>query len=161
MQKRLTRSEVPVDLTWNLVDIFPSVEAWEAEFKAVEGMIATVTKFKGKLGEGPKVLLDCFLAQEALQKRLAKVSAYASLNNSSDGTDPAFQAMSGRAGSLQASIQSETSFIQSEALALPDGVLGKYLQEEPGLEPFRITIEKMIEAKPHQLQPESDRKSVV
>lgn len=156
MQKRLTRSEVPEELKWNLLDIFPSIEAWEADFKVVENMVATVTQFKGRLGEGPKMLLDCFLAQEALQKRLAKVAAYASLNNSSDGTDPAFQAMAGRAGSLQASIQSETSFIQSEALALPDGVLVKYLQDEPGLEPFRITIEKMIEAKPHQLQPESE-----
>ncbi|MGE5579963.1 MAG: oligoendopeptidase F [Bacillota bacterium] len=156
MQKRLTRSEVPVELTWNLADIYGSVEEWEAEFNAVSGMVGTVTKFKGRLGEGAKVLLDCLLAQEALQKRLAKVTAYASLNNSSDGTNPAFQAMAGKAGGLMASIQSETSFIQSEALALPEGTLKKYLDEEPGLEPFRITIEKMIEDKPHLLQPESE-----
>lgn len=156
MQKRFTRSEVPVELTWNLADVFPSVEAWEAEFNAVAGMVDTVTKFKGKLGEGAKVLLDCFLAQEALQKRLSKVTAYASLNNSSDGTNPAFQAMSGRTAGLMARIHSETSFIQSEALALPEGVLKKYLAEEPGLEPFRITVEKMIEDKPHLLGPESE-----
>ncbi len=156
MQKRLTRSEVPVELTWDLTDIFGSVEEWESEFNAVAGMVDTVTKFKGRLGEGAKVLLDCLLAQEALQKRLAKVTAYASLNNSSDGTNPAFQAMAGKAGGLMASIQSQTSFIQSEALALPEGTLQKYLDEEPGLEPFRVTIERMIESKPHLLQPESE-----
>lgn len=156
MQKRFTRSEVPAPLTWNLTDIFPTYEAWEAEFNEVAAMVETVTKFRGRLGEGARVLLDCFLAYEALQKRLAKVSAYASLNNSSDGTNPQFQAMSGRAGGLMADIQAATSFIRSEALALPEGVLKRYLDEEPGLEPFRITVEKMIEDKPHQLQPESE-----
>jgi len=39
MQERLTRSQVPVEETWNLDDIFPSVEAWEAEYNAVAGLI--------------------------------------------------------------------------------------------------------------------------
>ena len=73
MGKQLTRSEVPVEMTWNLDDIFPSVEAWEAELKAVSELVPTVTKYKGRLHEGPKVMLECFVAQENLQKRLAKV----------------------------------------------------------------------------------------
>jgi hypothetical protein len=74
MQKRLARSEVPVEETWNLSDIFPSAEAWESELKAVAALVSTVTQYKGRFKEGPKVLLECFEAQEALQKRLAKVS---------------------------------------------------------------------------------------
>jgi oligoendopeptidase F len=156
MQKRLTRSEVPVELTWNLEDIFPSVEAWETEFNAVSGLVGTVTKFKGRLHEAAKVLLECLEAQEALQKRLVKITSYASLNQSADGTSPANQAMAGRASSLGARIHAETSFIQSEALSLPEGTLQRYLAEEPGLEPFRLTIERMIEEKPHLLNPETE-----
>jgi len=156
MQKRLTRSEVPVELTWNLEDIFPSVEAWETEFNAVSGLVGTVTKFKGRLHEAAKVLLECLEAQEALQKRLVKVTSYASLNQSADGTSPANQAMAGRASSLGARIHAETSFIQSEALSLSEGTLQRYLAEEPGLEPFRLTIERMIEEKPHLLNPETE-----
>lgn len=156
MQKRLTRSEVPVEMTWNLSDIFPSVEAWETELNLVAGLMGTVTKFKGRFHESPQVLLECFEAQETLQKRLAKVSAYASLNNSADGTSPANQTMAGRASSLGTRIHAETSFIQSEALSLPEGTLDRYIKEEPGLEPFRLTIEKMIEAKPHRLHPETE-----
>lgn len=156
MQKRLMRSEVPEELTWNLSDIFPSYEAWETELNSVAGLTGTVSKYKGRFSEGPKVFLECLLANEALHKRLAKVTAYASLHNSSDGTNPAYQAMAGRAGALATRIRAETSFIQSEALALPDGTLERYLEEEPDLEPFRITIEKMIEGKPHRLSPESE-----
>jgi oligoendopeptidase F len=156
MRKQLTRSEVPVHLTWNLDDIFPSVEAWEAELKAVSELVPTVTKYKGHLHEGPKILLECFEAQEVLQKRLAKVSAFASLHNSADGTSPTNQAMAGRASALGTRIRAETSFIESEALSLPEGTLESYLKEEPGLEPFRLTIQKLIESKPHRLHPETE-----
>lgn len=156
MQKRFTRSEVPEELTWDLKDIFLSFEAWEAELNAVAGLVGTVTRYKGRLHGGAKVLLECLEAEEALLKRLAKVSAYASLNNSSDGTNPVNQAMAGRAGALGTRIRAETSFIQSEALALPQGTLEGYLKEEPDLEPFRITIEHWIEEKPHRLSPETE-----
>jgi oligoendopeptidase F len=156
MARQLTRSEVPAHMTWNLADIFPSVEAWEEEMKAVAGLVPTVIKYKGRLHEGPKVLLECLLAQEALQKRLVKVAAYASLNNSADGTSPVNQAMAGRASALATRIRAETSFIESEVLSLPDGTLERYLEEEPGLRPFRLSIEKLIESKPHRLHPETE-----
>ena len=34
-QKILPRSEVPQELTWDLRDIFPSDEAWRAEYDAL------------------------------------------------------------------------------------------------------------------------------
>ena len=123
MARQLTRSEVPVHMTWNLADCLPSVEAWEAEMMAVVDLVPTVTKYKGRLHEGPKVLLECLKAQEALHKRLVKVSSYASLNNSADGTSPANQAMAGRASALATRIRAETSFVESEALSLPEGTL--------------------------------------
>lgn len=156
MQERLTRSQVPVEQTWNLDDIFPTVEAWETEYSAVSEMIGTVTKYKDRLGEGAQTLLQCLNAQEALLIRTARVSAFASLNQSVDGTNPAYQAMAGKVASLRARIESETSFVQSEALGLPDGTLQRYLDEEPELEPYKITIERMIEQKPHLLNPETE-----
>ncbi len=156
MAKRLTRAEVPVEQTWNLTDIFPTKEAWEEEMAALPALVDTVTEFKGKLGDGAQLLLQCLDAQEGLQKRLAKVSSYASFHQSNDGTNPAYQAMFARARSLMANVQAATSFIQSESLSLPEGRLQEYLQAEPELEPYRITIEKWIEKKPHQLHPETE-----
>lgn len=157
MQKRLTRAEVSVELTWNLADIFPSTEDWEKELNAVAGDAGSVIKYKGRLGEGAHVLLECLEAQEALLKRLTKVATYASLKLSADGTDPANQAAAGRARSVAARIQAEVSFVRSEALALPDGTLERFLKEEPGLASFRRTIEKMIKEKPHVLSPETEK----
>lgn len=156
MAVQLTRAEVPIAETWNIDDIFPTPEAWEQELRALASIVASVTQYKGRLREGPAVLLGCLEAQEALQKRATKVFAYASLNLSADGTNPAYQAMAGKAGAIGAEIQAETSFVQSEALGLPDGTLQQYLRDEPGLLPYRITLEKWIEKKPHMLTPEAE-----
>ncbi|MDP2871199.1 MAG: oligoendopeptidase F, partial [Bacillota bacterium] len=61
-----------------------------------------------------------------------------------------------RVWALGAKIEAETSFIRSEALALPEGTLEGYLGSEPGLAPFRPTVQRMIEEKPHVLSPETE-----
>jgi len=147
---------VPVEQTWNVADIFPTPEEWETELNALPALLVDIAKYKGRLGDSAKVLCDCLEAQEVLQKRAVKVISYATLNAASDGTNPVYTSMAAKAASLQAQIQAATSFIQSEALALPEGKLEEFLKAEPQLEPYRITLEKWIEKKPHLLSPESE-----
>ena len=156
MSKQLTRAEIREQETWNLNDIFSSVEEWEAEMAALPPLISAVTQYNGLLDRGALTLLDCLLAHEALQKRATKVFAYASLSISSDGTNPSFQVMASKAGAAMAHLQAQTSFVLSEALSLPAGRLEQYLEDEPALHPFRITIEKWLEKRPHMLSPETE-----
>jgi len=118
--------------------------------------IPKVTQFKGRLGEGPKVLLQCIEEMENLQLKFMRVMSYASLKLSADGTDPANQAASGRASALAAKVGAETAFVRSEALALPEGTLERYLEEEPGLQVYRRMIELLLKEKPHVLHPETE-----
>lgn len=156
MQKRLTRAEAPVEMTWDLTRIFPTAEAWEAEIANVEGEIASVTRYKGKLGEGAQTLLACLESQENLMKLFNPVASYASLHLSADGTSSAYQGAAARVGALSAKVQAAMSFIATEALALPDGTLEHYLAEEPGLKDFRRSIDLLLEQKPHVLAPETE-----
>lgn len=156
MQKRLSRSEVPAHLTWNLEDIFPTDEAWEQELAAVAADIAKVTRFKGRLGESAKVLYECLEAAEALERRLRRVVSYASLKQSGDGTDPANQAAMGRASSLASNVGAGLSFIRSEALSLPEGTLERYLDQHEPLRELERMIGKMIKEKPHLLNSETE-----
>lgn len=156
MQKRLSRSEVPAHLTWNLEDIFPTDEAWEQELASVAADIAKVTRFKGRLGESAKVLYECLEAAEALERRLRRVVSYASLKQSGDGTDPANQAAMGRASSLASNVGAGLSFIRSEALSLPEGTLERYLDQHEPLRELERMIGKMIKEKPHLLNSETE-----
>lgn len=88
IKKTLTRSEIPVEQTWSLTDLFETEEAWEAELKSVQNDIQTVTQYKGRLSEDAKTLLDCLLAKDSLSERVMRVMTFAHLRQSEDGTNP-------------------------------------------------------------------------
>lgn len=157
MKKRLTRAEVPVDMTWNLADLFSSAAAWEAELAAVVADLPSVTQYQGRFHEGAGVLLACLNAQEELLGRVTRVSTYAHLHNSEDGANPVNQANSGRVAAMLAAIGAALSFIDSELLALPAGTVERYGQEEPGLESLRKNLTELLETKPFTLSPETER----
>ncbi|HCC32791.1 MAG TPA: oligoendopeptidase F [Clostridiales bacterium] len=156
MVKRLARGEVPVEETWNLDDLFPSVNAWEAELAAVEAGVPGVTAFRGKLAGGPGVLLACLEAAEALEVRLMRVGTYARLQFAEDGTSPVNQAAAARVGALAARASAELSFVSSEILELPEGTIERYLAQEPKLASFRRVLENLLEHKPHRLASETE-----
>jgi len=156
-QRRLTRAEVPVEETWNVDDIFETPEAWETEFAAVKEAIKDLGQYEGRLGEGPGPLLSCLEAQEELYARFMRVGSYARLHLSTDATSPENQAAAARVASLGAELSAATAFFRSEALALPEGTLENYLDEEPGLADFRRIIERMVEEKPYMLNPETEQ----
>ena len=157
MKKRLARQDVPEQLTWNLTDIFPSEEAWEMALARVLGDLHTVTDYQGRLAEGATVLLDCVEALEALSKDFAQVTSYAYLKQSTDGTDPVNQEMLGRSSAAGAQFAAQTAFVRSEALALPDGTLERYLEEEPRLKDFERYIQRLLEGKPFLLSSETEK----
>lgn len=155
-QKRYTRSEVPENLKWDLSDLFETHQAWEAELAAVQEDILTVTQFKGRLGDGAKILLSCLNAQEDLYKRVTRVATYASLRESGDGSDPANQGDSARVGAMFSNVHASLSFIDSEILALPDGTVQSYIQAEKELEIFRKNLTELLETKPHTLSADTE-----
>ena len=156
MEKRWTRSEVPEDRKWNLTDLFPTEAAWEAELTAIQGAIGTVTQYQGRILAGGATLLACLNAEEALLERVTRLSTYANLRSSEDGTNPVNQANSGRVAGLMATIGAALSFVDSEILDLPDETVQQYQQAEPGLASFAKYLSEVLETKPHRLSPETE-----
>jgi oligoendopeptidase F len=156
IERRLTRSEVPEELTWNLKDLFVSDEAWEAELASIDADISAVSQYKGTLGQGSKTLLSCLSAQEQVSMKLIKAFTYASLRQSADGTDPINQANSAKISALRTKVSAALSFIDSEILALPEGKVEDYIQEEPELLPFQKYLQELIQKKAHTLSPETE-----
>jgi len=156
MEKTLYRSEVPVEHTWDLRDLFESEVLWKVELLAMEEDIPTVTQYKGKLGQDAKTLLDCLKARDALSERLARALTYANLNQSTDGSNPVNQENDAIVSSLYAKVSSSLSFIDSEILALSNEKLTTYIQDEKELQVFSKTLTDLMELKPHMLTPETE-----
>ncbi|HYK74532.1 MAG TPA: oligoendopeptidase F [Pseudoneobacillus sp.] len=156
IERRLSRSEVPAELTWNLDDLFVSDQAWEAEMAVIEKDITSIAKYKGKLHTDSNTLLQCLTAQEQISMKLIKAWTFSSLRQSADGTDPINQANSSKISSLRTKVSAALSFIDSEILALPDGTVETFLKEEKQLEPFRKNLLELLANKKHRLSPETE-----
>ncbi len=157
MQTRLSRADVPVETTWDLGDLFADDAAWESEVQAVDQARGALDAFQGRLGSGAATLLACLQAVESLQARLMRASTYAYLRNAQDGTNPQYQAATARVSALEALVDASTAVVDSEILALPDGLLEQFMAGEPGLAGFAVPLNDLLELRPHRLGAESER----
>lgn len=156
MTKRRTRAEVPEEQTWRLTDLFPTESDWEREVEEIAAAATRVTQYRGRLGEGAGVLLACLTEYERLRERMTRAAAYASLRFAEDGSDPRNQAVNARGRALMAQMGAAFAFLPSELLALPEGTVERYLDEEPGLGPFRRWLEQVLARRAHTLHPETE-----
>ena len=157
MQNRLARADVPVELTWNLDDLFAFVGQWEAELEALDAARADVHPYQGRLGESAATLRACLDTVEMLQQRLMRAGTFAGLRNAQDGTDPQHQAALARVDALEARLDASIAFVDSEILQLADGTVERFLAQEPGLAAHRVHLQELLELKPHRLSADTEK----
>ena len=64
------RSEIAVEDTWRLEDIFASDEAWESAYKEVKEDLTKAGQFQGKLGESADSLYNALQFQDSVLEKL-------------------------------------------------------------------------------------------
>ena len=156
MQSRLVRTDVPVEMTWDLGDLFASTAQWEAEFEALDAARSEVVPYRGRLGDSAAMLSRCLDTGEMLQQRFMRVSTFAYLRNAQDGTNPGYQAAMARINALGARLAASIAFVDSETLQLADGTIERFLQEDGGLAAHRVHLETLLETRPHRLSADTE-----
>ena len=129
----LSRCEVPEKYTWNAPSVFPSREAWEAEFTAALANVPAFGAFQGRLAAGPAVLLEAMTAFEELLRRVGKLYLYATMEHAVDMNDPWAAAAESRAQGLMGHTMATTAFLNPELLAIGEATLQSWLEQEPRL----------------------------
>ncbi len=157
MHTRLSRAEVPVASTWNLDDLFVNESDWAAECLSVDDASRALSAFQGKLAASAAHLLACLNAVESVHERLMRVSTFAHLRNAQDGTNPQYQAAMARVSALHARVGAGTSFVDSEVLAFPNGLLEQFMASEPGLDVFKLLLNDWLERRAHHLGADAER----
>jgi oligoendopeptidase F len=88
----LAQTERPQD-KWNLADLYPSAEAWEAEAAKLEAQLPQVTACKGHLGDSAKKMLECLTLRSDATKRYYRMVVFAYEQFAQDTGVPASIAM--------------------------------------------------------------------
>src|SRR5699024_9701181 len=150
----MLRSEVPVEETWDLTDLFPTTEAWEKALQEVQEDADALLSYKDTLTESAANMAACLTDYENVQLKMIRVSTYASLSMSGDGSDPVNQSNAAKVSAVFAAIGAKVSFIESELLTCSKETIDSFLAEEEKLQPFKKMLSDLLERKPFILHPE-------
>ncbi|MCK7605606.1 oligoendopeptidase F [Geobacillus stearothermophilus] len=150
------RSEIPVEETWRLEDIFPTDDAWEQEFQQVKAMIPKLGEYKGRLGQSPEVLYEALQYQDEVSMRLGKLYTYAHMRYDQDTTNSFYQGLDARAKSLYSEASSAMAFIVPEILAIDEAVLRSFLEQYEPLRLYAHALDEITRQRPHVLSAEEE-----
>lgn len=148
------RSDVKLEETWNLKDLFKTEEDFNNSLKKIEKLADYFEdKYKGKINQ-PSIILKALKDYSALYEKLTPAGTFASLSLSTDQTNTDAQMRGSKFSSLAAKVSSKLSFLNSELVDLPDEVLQEAIVEGPEYQNF---LQKLLIKKQYQLHPEVEK----
>ncbi len=149
--KLRSRSEIPVEDTWALEDIFACDEAWEKELESVALMEQELTVYCGRMGQSSEMLLEYLQKMEQTNYRIKDLAHYAMRRADQDTRDSKYQAMTGKFISVAVALDAATSFETPEIMGISDEVLDEYYRSCPELERYRRYLTDLRRRKNHIL----------
>ena len=155
-QKIPVRAEVPEENTWRLEDIFPTDEAWKAEYEALQKTPEQIAAYAGHLGESAERLLAYYRLSDELTVRLSKLMGYASQKLDQDTANGFYLDMRGKAMSVYVAISGAAAFATPEIIAIPDETMERFFAGEAALETYRRPITAVRRLKAHVLSAEEE-----
>ena len=145
------RQDVAENLKWRLSDIFESLEAWNATYAELGGMI-DFKKYEGKLSD-PDTLLECLEAINKAAYKLMHLAVYASMWHDEDTRNSEAMALDSRVELIWMQFAGAVAFVNPELTSLPTEYLESLMNDER-FKDYDYTIKKTIKNKPHVLSKE-------
>lgn len=151
----MKREEISKEYKWNLDDIYPSIEAWEADYQlALEG-ISHIKSFAGTLADSAEQLCTMQDAYNDLYLIAEKLHVFANQRMHENTADAFYQGLVGRVQVLEVQLREASSYIEPEILAIPEPRL-KAMLEEDILAKYRTHFERILRKKAHILSGEME-----
>jgi oligoendopeptidase F len=151
------REDIPERFKWNLADIFPSWDAWQAAYAQLEAGIERYAARRGTLAEGPDRLLQAFRLSEELGHLAYRVWYYPSLHYDEDQRDNAVNARRQQVQILFAKWKQAESWFNPELLQIPLETVRGWMDREEPLRLYRFAIEDLYRQQEHVLDEEGER----
>lgn len=151
------RSEVPIEDTWNLSDIFASDELWQQALEELRGAVPCIESYRGRLCESAETLLSFLRLNDELSVKAAMVYGYASCHSDEDTSLGSYQNMKGQAMGVIIGLNSAAAFQSPEILALDDETLEQFYKDAPELETYRRPLYMLRRKKEHVLSTVEER----
>ena len=145
------RSEVAVENTWALEDLYATDDDWKADMERLKSMMQQACKYQGKLSQSSEQLLAFLKLQDDVTVILTDFINYSFRRADEDTRNTTYQGFKSQTNSLIVSLSSALSFAEPEILSIPDETLEQFYQEQAELSVYKRYIHDIRRKKAHIL----------
>jgi oligoendopeptidase F len=147
--KIFNRDDIDQKYKWNSESVFTDPQELEVEFEEITTLFEKIQQLKGRLQEGPGVLLQALCLFEEIIKRAGNVYMYTYMAFNVNTLDREASKQLSRGQALYGNAQAAVSFIQPEIISLGKNVIDDWTKREPSLEIFRHFFENLFRRQAH------------
>jgi oligoendopeptidase F len=153
----MERSEVPLEETWNLQDLYESDQVWQNAKEQVRSRMDKVKEFKGKLDDSAQDLLACMEFNSQFWREFLRLHSYASRKSDQDTRVSEALAMKQEMNQIMTDYQSMASFIEPEILSMDKQTIQQYIDNEPDLKNYRMYLHDLLRRQKHTLSEKEEK----
>lgn len=156
--QNVERDQVEDKHKWDLSDIYPSVEAWQADVDMLNSEVGTLSEYQGNLFVSADVLYDALSNASNLMKTLYRAWVYASNLSNENLNNSEAQAMMQQMTAIGTKFSEVTAYIEPEILQIPQDKIEQFFSEKPELEKnFDMYIDNIQRLRTHTLTQEEEK----
>ena len=143
--------------TWNLTDLYPSVEAWNEARDEVMADFDRIDSLRGTLDDSADSLYQAYRLVSDTYKKAGRVYVYASLKADEDLRESETQERRQLGDIMFARFGEVTAWMQPELIKVGREVVESYIKEDDRLQPFAHQLDDSLRNAPHTLSPETEQ----
>ena len=151
------RSEIPVEDTWAIEDLFASDEAWEESLSQLAAQQPELVAYAGHLADSAEKLYEYLEKNEVGNTLAGRLANYCMRRSDVDTRNATYQAMVGKFMSVAVALGSAASFETPEIMAISDETLEGFYASCPKLERYRRYLTNLRRRKDHVLSPAEEK----
>ena len=142
--------------TWDLTDLYETLEAWEAARADVAAQADAFGDCEDRIARSAKDLAACLDAYFALQMAAERVWVYSASEASIDARDADASARRGDVGALWGQLGEATAFVEPALVEAGARKLDKWVAKTPALADYAFYIDSTLRAAEHTLDVEGE-----
>ena len=156
-KKQPTRAEVPVDLTWNVADIFATETDFHDAITAVKSQIEDIQKLAQKGIQNAHDLLAATKLLYESEEAVLKIYGYAARVNDGDTADPHGNDLLNQALLVLNKWEAAVAFYDPAITSLSAEQLDQFLKTEPALKQYEFNLRRVQAQAAHTLTPSEEK----
>lgn len=152
-----TRDEIADRYKWDFSGLYASDDEWRTEFEKLKVQLTEVEKFRGQLTASSSNLLKALTLNSELMKKANRVYGYVSLKSDIDTRNMKYNGMKQEIQQVLSDFSAKSAYFTPEIISAGWEKIEKFIQDEPGLEIYRLGLENSFRMQKHTLSEAEER----